>query len=903
MSPETKELTVSPTNGLAPNITPAALRSPPAVTQIAPAMQPMVQFGSQLLAILSDTDANPSPFASPDAAHEQPVCASPLTERALRYQRREVSRTGRRTVASTPLPSPTDSPHPLDDFRAETHYQYRLLSTPARLRESLNLTIPGNISSPGPEQYRSTPTHSELRKPLEHITPATFPRVTQALHMTDQRYFSAGFRCPPHAPPLSARSRVSRSMSSLPTTSPTPKTAAKGLRPSALGTASPRLAAEPGQPQETSSPLASSALRAVSGSGTDRSHGLRPDAPVPPRAPLSGPRGPSAHFGCLTQVWDSLEPALRARIISISLRDAEASFALAHAAADVDDTARTAAEACALSMAEEEHATIMQPLQARAAALDAVHADLSDRLRHLETQRRSTAAEMATAERHHRTVTSNIGAGSRQLPSARSATPLAGPAASVTFSSPTAPQWRHTAAPSPVQHQAPAASSGPTAPRAPPAAGSTMPPPAARVPFTTAAPWSVVAARRPRHPPPTPRDDRYLRLSKMMFVIKFFPADIRKPIKELASQVEAAFRSLHINKCHLRFAVQRANQEGTPLCDYLVADILRLRDLLDRAYATPAGAGWVREALSQAAAFCRPVRTASSGSDTSSPAGPRRRDEPSSGRGNSKRATLTKTSDSDDRQSRHQGHHHPDKRQVTAHIFHATDDESAAPPFPPRIFRYRTRSRRPHPRVAAPRADRTAPATNDLPSLQHIVEAATAAVIAAVDHHLAHLGLTPRPETTSLHDTVHHHRSHAIPRPETASLRDTVPHHRSHAIPRPETASLHDTVPHHRPHAIPRPETTSLHDTVHHHRSHAIPRPETTSLHDTVRHHRSHAIPRPETASLHDTVFHHRSCVIPAPIAPPPPPTGLVVPTTEPSATLTHASCPPVGSTAVAVPP
>ena len=244
------------------------------------------------------------------------------------------------------------------------------------------------------------------------------------------------------------------------------------------------------------------------------------------------------------------------------------------------------------------------------------------------------------------------------------------------------------------------------------------PPPAARVPFTTAAPWSVVAARRPLQPPPTPRDDRYLdlRLSKIMFVNKFFPADIRKPIKELASHVEAAFRTLHIDKCHLRFAVQMANQDGTPLCDYLVDDILRLCDLLDRAYATPAGAGWVREALSQASASRRPARTTSSGSDTSSSAGPRRRDEPSSGRGNSKRATLTETSDSDDRQPRHQGRHPPD-RQVTARIYHATGDDSDAPPFPPRIFRHRTRSRRPHPRVATPRTDSTAPVTYDFPSL------------------------------------------------------------------------------------------------------------------------------------------------------------------------------------------
>ena len=128
-----------------------------------------------------------------------------------------------------------------------------------------------------------------------------------------------------------------------------------------------------------------------------------------------------------------------------------------------------------------------------------------------------------------------------------------------------------------------------------------------------------------------------------MFVNKFFPADTRKPIKELASQVDAAFRSLRMYKCHLRLAVQLATQDGTALCEFLVDDILRSRDLLDRAYATPAGAGWVREALDQAAASRRPARSVSSGSDTSSSAGPRRRDKPSSGRGNSKRATLTET--------------------------------------------------------------------------------------------------------------------------------------------------------------------------------------------------------------------------------------------------------------------
>ena len=170
MSPETKELTVSPTSDLVPSTTPAALRSPSAVAQSAPAMQPMVQFGSQLLAILSDIDATPSPLASPDTGTAQSGCTSPLTKRALRYQRREASRTGRNTVASAPLRSPTDSSDPLDDLPAQTHHLYRLISTPARQRESLDPTILSNISSPGLEQYRSTPTHSQLRKPFAHCS-------------------------------------------------------------------------------------------------------------------------------------------------------------------------------------------------------------------------------------------------------------------------------------------------------------------------------------------------------------------------------------------------------------------------------------------------------------------------------------------------------------------------------------------------------------------------------------------------------------------------------------------------------------------------------------------------------------------------------------------------------------
>ena len=671
-------------------------------------MQPPVQFESQLLAILSDLDAAPSPVASPATAAQQSVDASPLTERAPRYHRRDALRTDRNNVAPVPLPSSTD---PLDDFGAEMHKNDRLDRTPAPPREPLHSTIQSKIPSLGPEQNRSTSPHNLPRMHFEYNTPATFPRVTQTVHMTEHRSFSAGLRCPPSVPFSDPPSRASRryAMSSSSTSSSAPKSTAKGLWPPVRGTASSGLTAKPGQPHGTSSsvasstllvtpptPVAPSTLRAISGSGTDRTRGLRPDSPVPPRAFMDDPLGPSAQFGCLHQVWDDLEHTLRARITSISLEAVETSLAHARAAANIGDQARPAADACALAMAEEEHALVMRPLQARAASLDSAHADLWDHLRHCDTQRRSTATEITTAERHHRAFAATIGAGSRPSPPAHAATRPAAPAASVTFLGPTASQQRPTTAPAPLQHQAPATSTGFTAPAA---AGNTMPPPpppAARASFTTAAPWSVVAARHRRQPPPTPRDDRYLdlRLSKLIHVNSFFPADTRKPIKALASQVEATIKSLRIENRTLRLAVELATQDGSDFCDPLVNDILRLRDLVDRAYATPTGAGWVREVLDPAAAPRRPARSASSGSDTASSARPRRRDDPSSGRGNSKRATLSETSDSDDCHPRYQGRHHPDKRQVTARIYHATDDDSDAPPFSPRSLWYRNRSRR-----------------------------------------------------------------------------------------------------------------------------------------------------------------------------------------------------------------
>ena len=512
MSPETKELTVPPTSGLAPTRRPDDLKLPTAVEQCVPSMQPLVQFESQLLALLSDIDATPSPVASP--ATQQSVDASPLTERALRYHRRDAFCTDRNNVAPVSSPSSTDPPHALG---TEMHETDRSDSTPAPPRKLFHPTIPNTIPSLNHDQYRSPSFDSLPRMHPEYNAPATFPRATRATYMTEQRSLSAGLRLLPSvlSPPASSRA-LRRMLTSFTTSSASvAKSAAAGSRPSASGTAHARPAAPSGHPQRASSPAASSTLREISGSGTARTRGLRPDSPVPSRVCMGGPYGPPAlpaHLSYLNEVWDTMEPALRARLGSVTLQDAEISLERARATATVEGPGRTAADACAFSLAEEECASVLQPLQARAASLACEHADLSGRLHLNVTQQRSTAADMATAERHHLRVTSTFGAGSQQPPPARATTR---PAASVTFSAPTA-------------------STGSTALPAPLAAGNTMPPPpppAARVPFTTAAQWSTVAARRSRQPPPTPRDDRYLdlRISRLMHINSFFPQSCANP--------------------------------------------------------------------------------------------------------------------------------------------------------------------------------------------------------------------------------------------------------------------------------------------------------------------------------------------------------------------------------------
>ena len=271
-----------------------------------------------------------------------------------------------------------------------------------------------------------------------------------------------------------------------------------------------------------------------------------------------------------------------------------------------------------------------------------------------------------------------------------------------------------------------------------------------------------------------------------------FPTHTRIPIRELATAVDRALTDPSRRKPCLRDAHRMATKANTPFCPEIVDDILRLVDLVRGCYGTPDGARWIRNTLQDATArrvvqrlggpgirrsrprgghqnshfrgwdcmifymvgklalnstqftsglvkyvprrgYFRavpfqngdefatsptppiverlrrpPPHPASSDSDSSAP-GQRRREDPSSGRGNAKRATFPGTSDSD--HSRRSEQDRRDRRQVHAR----------------------------------------APTNYDAhPTFQQMSDAISAATMAAVDRHLAHLGLYPRPDSAAV---------------------------------------------------------------------------------------------------------------------------------------------------------
>ena len=257
-------------------------------------------------------------------------------------------------------------------------------------------------------------------------------------------------------------------------------------------------------------------------------------------------------------------------------------------------------------------------------------------------------------------------------------------------------------------------------------------------------PWSVVVARHNRHkqlPPPTPRTDRYLELpvSRFTFHNKAFPPAFRVPIKDHATEVHETLWALTGKRYRLNRALALVTQDRTPLSERVVNAALRLRNLSEAACDTDDGAQWLHDTLRKME-MERANRTESSASDSSTTTGQRRREEPSSGRGNSK---LTTFSGSDSDCGPYPQRTERDRRQVPPVIFHAAELDGDTPSFPPRIFMPRVTQRLPS--RAPPSSTVHASEADSAPSLKQMVEAVTAAAIAAVDRHLAHMSLCPAP--------------------------------------------------------------------------------------------------------------------------------------------------------------
>ena len=264
-----------------------------------------------------------------------------------------------------------------------------------------------------------------------------------------------------------------------------------------------------------------------------------------------------------------------------------------------------------------------------------------------------------------------------------------------------------------------------------------------------------------------------------MFRNKAFPPELRAPIKGHATEVhETLFDSIG-KRYRLNRALALATRDRTSLSERVVNATLRLRDLLDAACSTPDGDQWLLDTLRRIE-MDRANRTESSASDSSTTTGQRRRDEPSSGRGSSKRATF---SGSDSDSAPHPRRTERDRRQVTPVIFHAAEPDGDTPSFPPRIFRPRITQGAP---ISCTVNDSEA---DSAPSLKQMVEAVTAAALAAVDRHLAHMGLCPAP-TVPYTDPV------AITAPPTAAASRTVPHFKRSAPVAPYTGPVtHPTYP------------------------------------------------------------------------------------------------------------
>ena len=585
------------------------------------------------------------------------------------------------------------------------------------------------------------------------------PARRATMHVANHPPFTVRVIPPRVFTPLAAL-RASRSTMSQSSTTSSPKHTSKTAANVSAKTGSP--------PPPTSgplldlSPMGYTDLRANTGSATDRTPGLHPTAPVP-RAALTANGGPPPHLDHWAHIWDTLSAQQRADLARSSIHEVEEGLARTHVAA----SAASDPDRHAIVLGTAEHDRVAAPLISKLSVLrghgETAHTELREcqaRVAAIQAQERATAAALMAEKRRHASFLSGF------------SDPTPASATTVTFVAPPVPQPAAvgaSTAPTAAAATRPSASTAPvhTGFLAPPVgtlpARNSMQPPAPRESRDSSAPplWSVVARRPPQQGNrPAQRTARYLELpvSKFMFRNSAFRSDLRIPIKDHATEVHETLFDLTGKRYRLDRALALATKDNTPLSEQVVNATLRLRDLLDAACGTLSGEHWLLDTL-RAFETARANRSeSSSASDSSASTGQRRREEPSSGRGNAKRATF---SGSDSDSAPHPRRTERDRRQVPPVIFHAAETDSDTPSFPPRIFRPRVTQRLPS---RAPISSTVHDLSSTVhgsdaasaPSLKQMVEAVTAAAIAAVDRHLERLGLCIPP-------TIPHSDSAAAP--------------------------------------------------------------------------------------------------------------------------------------------
>ena len=280
---------------------------------------------------------------------------------------------------------------------------------------------------------------------------------------------------------------------------------------------------------------------------------------------------------------------------------------------------------------------------------------------------------------------------------------------------------------------------------------------------TPANSWAAVTSRTHPAPPHTTArpliDDAYLeiKVSSFRFHNEHFPEDVKNQIFYLSTTVYTALTTTHHAKAPLRFARDLASKECSPLQPEIVYGNFTLCDVVRWAYNSGADRQWFATTIrnSQAAATRKPHTQADSSASDSSVEVPRQRprEEPSSGRGKTKRVMTALTSDRDsssettrrnDRDLRY-------LRQVPRFYHAPFPNDGSDPPFPPRIARTNIVHRLAPPRslttyTPALGTHASCPPTTlnedfSPPTTHQLVDTITSATLAGVNQYLANIGL------------------------------------------------------------------------------------------------------------------------------------------------------------------